>query len=149
MTSLVTPADVRVLVTGDLVDFENSEGMDLNNPRSSYGSAIGSIRRAMALAPDILIPGHGEPIVGGRKVARMLQQALDGGLKYPALIKAVLGEAPLRLKEILAAAFPGTPFSMEAMKMMLVLIVLLHLEKGGGVRRVQKKGRPAWVRGKK
>lgn len=141
--------DARVLVSGDLVDFENSEGMDLNNPRSSYESAIGSIERAIALKPDILIPGHGEPLIGRREVARMLKGALDGGLEYPALIKAALGEAPLRLKEILRAVFPGTPFSMEAMKMMLVLIVLLSMEKGGEVRRVQKKGRPAWVLGEK
>jgi glyoxylase-like metal-dependent hydrolase (beta-lactamase superfamily II) len=141
--------DVRVLVTGDLVDFENSAGMDLNNPRSSYESAIGSIKRAMALKPDIMIPGHGEPIVGGQRVHEMLQGALKGGIEYPAMIKAVLGRTPLRLKEILAAAFPGTPFSMEAMKMMLVLIVLFHLEKDGKVKRVVKKGRPAWVLGGK
>ncbi len=75
----------------------------------------------------------------------MLDKALAGGLEYPATINAVLGESPLRLKEILRAAFPDTPFSMEAMKMMLILIVLLHMEKGDQVRRVQKKGRPAWV----
>ena len=139
--------DVGVLVTGDLVDFENSQGMDLNNPRSSYESAVGSIKRAAAIKADILIPGHGDPLVGRQRVHEMLQEALSGGIEYPALIKKVLGETPLRLKEILRGAFPDTPFSTEAMRMMLVLIVLLHLEKGGGVKRVQEKGRPAWVLG--
>lgn len=141
--------DAGVLISGDLVDFENSSGMDLNNPRSSFEAAVDSIKRAMTIAPAILIPGHGEPLVGRREVRTMLKRALDGGLEYPASIKAALGEAPLRLKEILAATFPGTPFSTEAMKMMLVLIVLLYMEKRGEVRRVKKKGRPAWVLGGK
>ena len=141
--------DAGVLVTGDLVDFENSRGMDLNNPRSSYESAVGSIKRAIAIGADILIPGHGEPLNGRQRVHAMLQAALDGGLEYPALITSVIGQTPVRLKEILAAAFPGTPFSTEAMRMMLVLVVLLYLEKRGEVRRVKKSGRPAWVAGEK
>ncbi|MBN2223342.1 MAG: MBL fold metallo-hydrolase [Deltaproteobacteria bacterium] len=141
--------DAGVLASGDLVDFENSEGMDLNNPRSSYESAVGSIKRAISLNPDILIPGHGEPVVGRQRVREMLEGGLAGGLEYPALIKGVLGKTPLRLKEILRAVFPGTPFSTEAMRMMLVLIVILYMEKRGEVRRVVKKGRPAWVLGEK
>ncbi len=123
--------------------------MDLNNPRSSYESAVGSIKRAIAIRADILIPGHGEPLNGRQRVHDMLQAALDGGLEYPALITSVIGQTPIRLKEILAAAFPGTPFSTEAMRMMLVLVVLLYLEKRDEVRRVEKNGRPAWVAGEK
>jgi glyoxylase-like metal-dependent hydrolase (beta-lactamase superfamily II) len=139
--------DARVLVTGDLVDFENSQGMDLNNPRSSYESAEGSIQRAIEINPDILIPGHGQPLVGTTRVQEMLQAAHAGGLEYPALIGDVMTGKPLRLREILRAVFPDTPFSTEAMRMMLVLIVLLHMEKRGKVKRVKKKGRPAWVTG--
>jgi hypothetical protein len=29
-----------------LIDFENSQGMDLNNPRSDFGMALRSLRRA-------------------------------------------------------------------------------------------------------
>lgn len=139
--------DAGVLVSGDLIDFENSEGMDLNNPRSSFESSVGSIKRAIELKPDILIPRHGEPLVGGTRVQEMLQAALAGGLEYPALIGEVMTGKPLRLKEILRAVFPDTPFSTEAMRTMLVLIVLLHMEKEGEVTRVAKKGRPAWVLG--
>jgi glyoxylase-like metal-dependent hydrolase (beta-lactamase superfamily II) len=139
--------DVRVLVTGDLVDFETGEGMDINNPRSSYQSAAASIRRAIAIGPDILVPGHGEPLIGRQRVHKMMQGALNGGLAYPAMVKAAIGESPVRLKEILAAAFPGTPFSIEAMKMMLVLLILFYLEEQGEVTRVKKNGRPAWVLG--
>ncbi len=138
--------DAGVLVVGDLIDFENSQGMDLNNPRSNYTSAIKSLKRALSLKPEILIPGHGEPTVGNAKVKGVLTEALDGALKYPEMIKGTLSGGPLKLKEILAILFPDTPFSIEAMTMMLILTVLLDMEENNSVRRVEKSGRPAWER---
>jgi glyoxylase-like metal-dependent hydrolase (beta-lactamase superfamily II) len=138
--------DVGVLVTGDLIDFENSQGMDLNNPRSDFGMALGSLRRALELEPEILIPAHGEPTVGQRRVEQVLNAALAGGLEYPERIRAVLGSRPLRLGAITPAVFPEVPLSMRAMTMMLVLVVLLHMERSGQVRRTETSARPAWVR---
>jgi|GEM_PF-1252367 len=139
--------DAGVLVSGDLVDFDNSVGMDFNNPRSSFEAAAASIKRAVGIGADILIPGHGEPLVGPKNVQTMLQGAYDGGMQYPVLIQRALGETPLVLKEIFEAVFPNNPFSTEAMRMMLVLIVLLYMERSGEAARVEKKGRPAWVLG--
>jgi glyoxylase-like metal-dependent hydrolase (beta-lactamase superfamily II) len=141
--------DAGVLASGDLFDFENAEGMDLNNPRSSFDAAVDSLTRAAALGAGVLIPGHGEPVVGKDAVRETLRRALTAGLEFPVVIGNVLGERPLRLKEILRAAFPGTPFAMEAMKLMLVLVVLLSMEKTGRAVRVSRNGKPAWVAGKK
>jgi glyoxylase-like metal-dependent hydrolase (beta-lactamase superfamily II) len=138
--------DASVLVTGDLIDFENSQGMDLNNPRSDFGMALGSLRRALELKPEILIPAHGEPTVGRRRVEQVLTAALAGGIEYPEKIQAVLGARTLRLGAITPAVFPDVPLSMRAMTMMLVLVVLLHMERTGQVRRTEVEGRPAWVR---
>jgi glyoxylase-like metal-dependent hydrolase (beta-lactamase superfamily II) len=138
--------DVGVLVTGDLIDFENSQGMDLNNPRSDFAMALGSLRRALELEPEILIPAHGEPTVGRKRVEQALTDALSGGLAYPERIRAVLGSRALRLGAIMPAVFPDVSLSMRAMTMMLVLVVLLHMERTGQVRRTQISGRPAWVR---
>ncbi|MBN1571860.1 MAG: MBL fold metallo-hydrolase [Deltaproteobacteria bacterium] len=138
--------DAGLLVAGDLIDFENSQGMDLNNPRSSYASAVESLKSALSLEPEILIPGHGEPTVGRKKAREVLERALSGGLKYPEIIKNALAGGPLRLKEIMAAIFPDVPFSMEAMTLMLILTVLLDMEKGGMVNRLIKSGRSAWER---
>lgn len=139
-------SDASVLVTGDLIDFENSQGMDLNNPRSDFGMALGSLRRALELKPEILIPAHGEPTVGRHLVERVLTAALAGGIEYPDKIRAVLGARTLRLGAITPAVFPDVPLSMRAMTMMLVLVVLLHMERTGQVRRTEVAGRPAWVR---
>jgi glyoxylase-like metal-dependent hydrolase (beta-lactamase superfamily II) len=138
--------DAGVLVAGDLIDFENSQGMDLNNPRSDYAMALDSLRRALELEPEILIPAHGEPTVGRQRVEQVLKTALDGGLEYPERILAALGSQPLRLGAITPAVFPDVPLSMRAMTMMLVLVVLLHMERNEQVQRTALSGRPAWVR---
>jgi len=137
--------DASVLVTGDLIDFENSQGMDLNNPRSDFGMALDSLQRALELKPEILIPAHGEPVVGHDAVEQVLNAALAGGLKYPERIRIVLGSRTLRLGAITPAVFPDVPLSMRAMTMMLVLVVLLHMERIGQVQRTELSGRPAWV----
>jgi glyoxylase-like metal-dependent hydrolase (beta-lactamase superfamily II) len=139
-------ADAGVLVLGDLIDFANAHGMDLNNPQSDYASALVSLETAIGLQPEVIIPAHGEPTVGQAAVRDVLERALTGGRAYPEQIRRALGSAPLRLKAITHAVFPDIPFSMEAMTTMLVLVVLLYMEKSGGVERRAVDGRPAWVR---
>jgi glyoxylase-like metal-dependent hydrolase (beta-lactamase superfamily II) len=138
--------DVGALVAGDLIDFQNSQGLDLNNPRSDFGAALRSLRRAIDLEPEILVPAHGEPSVGRIRAGQVLRAALDGGLGYPERIRAALGSRPRRLDAIASAAFPDVPLSMRAMTRMLVLVVLLHLERSGKATRREASGRPAWVR---
>ena len=138
--------DVGALVTGDLFDFQNSQGMDLNNPSSNFGAALRSLQRAIDLEPEIVIPAHGEPTIGRRQVDEMLRRTLAEGLEYPERIHGVLGSTPLRLGAITPVVFPDVPFSMQSMTMMLVLVVLLHMEDTGQVQRVQASGKPAWVR---
>ena len=138
--------DAGALVTGDLIDFQNSQGMDLNNPRSDFGAALRSLRRAIDLEPEILIPAHGEPTVGRRRAGQVLRAALAGGLEYPERVCAVLGSRPLRLDAITSAVFPDVPLSMRTMTLMLVLVVLLHVERTGKIRRSEASGKPAWVR---
>jgi glyoxylase-like metal-dependent hydrolase (beta-lactamase superfamily II) len=138
--------DAGVLVCGDLIDFENSQGMDLNNPRSNYRSALESLKRALALEPEVIIPGHGEVVVGRKESRAMLERALSGGMEYPELVLDTVTAKPSRLKKITYAVFPDIPFSVEAMTMMLVLQVLFFLEEEKRVTRVRKAGRPAWVR---
>jgi len=138
--------DAGVLVSGDLIDFENAQGMDLNNPRSDYAAALRSLERAIQLEPEILIPAHGEPAVGRLRVRERLEGALDGGLQYPTRIREALSERPMRARAITRRVFPDLPFSAQAMTAMLVLTVLLHMEKAESVRRVTHARRPAWVR---
>jgi glyoxylase-like metal-dependent hydrolase (beta-lactamase superfamily II) len=138
--------DAGVLALGDLIDFENSKGMDLNNPRSDFGAAVQSLERVLALEPEVIIPGHGAPTVGRAEVRDLLERALEGGRGYPSRILASLGTRPLRLGEITSRVFPDVPFSMEAMTRMLVLVVLLHMERRGQTRRSSGAGAPRWIR---
>jgi len=138
--------DAGVLVLGDLIDFENSQGMDLNNPRSDFGAALRSLECALALEPEVIIPGHGAPTVGRAEARKVLKRALDGGRDYPSRIRAALGANPLRLKQIARRVFPDVSFSMEAMTRMLVLTVLLHMEREGQARCLRGSGFPLWVR---
>jgi glyoxylase-like metal-dependent hydrolase (beta-lactamase superfamily II) len=137
--------DAGVLVSGDLIDFENAQGMDLNNPRSDYAAALRSLERAIRLEPEILIPAHGEPVFGRSRARELLEGALDGGLQYPKRIRRALSEQPMGVRAITRRVFPDLPFSTEAMTAMLVLTVLFHMEKTESARRVTLSGRPAWV----
>jgi glyoxylase-like metal-dependent hydrolase (beta-lactamase superfamily II) len=138
--------DAGVLVLGDLIDFENSEGMDLNNPRSDFVAALESLERVLAMEPEVVIPGHGAPTVGRTEVRKVLERALDGGRGYPSRIRASLGARPLRLAQITRQVFPEVSFSMEAMTRMLVLVVLLHMEREGQTYRLGGAGSPRWIR---
>lgn len=139
--------DEGVLILGDLIDFENSQGMDINNPHSDYESALESLEKAISLEPNVIIPGHGEPIIGRKEVKTALEKALAGGIEYPELIKKAIGTNPIRLKELTYKVFPDIPFSMESLTMMLVLTVLLYMERQAMVKRTKDKAvRPAWVK---
>ncbi len=138
--------DAGVLVLGDLVDFESAQGMDLNNPHSDYGAAVRSLEKVIPLGPEIILPGHGEPMTDRTKARGFLEKALAGGREYPDRVGAVLGAEPIPLKEITRRVFPGIPFSLEAMTRMLVLNVLVYLEGRGEVRRVRTAGRIGWER---
>ncbi len=139
--------DEGVLVFGDLIDFENSQGMDINNPHSNYESALASVKKALEMEPEIIIPGHGEPTIGQAKVREQLEKAVESGLAYPELIRGALSSTPQRLKKLTYKIFPDTTFSMESMTMMLVLTVLLYMEKQETTHRTTDgSGKIAWMR---
>ncbi len=139
--------DDGVLVTGDLFDFENAHGMDLNNPLSDYHAGLRSLDKAIALEPEVVVPGHGPPTTGRSEARALLERAREAGRAYPRRIRETLGGEPLTLAELTDRLYPGTPFSMEAMTRMLVLSVLRSMEETGEARRTERSGRPAWVTG--
>ena len=139
--------DTGTLAFGDLIDFENAQGMDLNNSLSNYESALESVKKALRLEPEIIIPGHGEPTIGRKNVKTELERALSSGIEYPKQIKKALGANSLALKQLTFKVFPDTPSYMESLNMMLVLTVLVYMEKLGTVKKKpDQKGKLAWSR---
>jgi len=144
-TGYFLPAE-GVLVSGDLFDFENAHGMDINNPRSDYRAALASLEKALRLGPEIVVPGHGAPVRGVRPVRRILEKARAAGLRYPEQILTALGGKAVRLRELTYRAFPDTRAAMESMNKMLVLTVLACLEEEGRVvRERDRDGRAGWA----
>ena len=139
--------DTGTLALGDLIDFENAQGMDLNNSLSNYESALESVEKALRLEPEIIIPGHGEPTIGQNNVKIELEKALSSGIKYPKQIKKALGANSLALKQLTFKVFPDTPGYMESLNMMLVLTVLIYMEKQGTVKKMpNRQGKLVWSR---
>ncbi|MBF0118279.1 MAG: MBL fold metallo-hydrolase [Desulfobacterales bacterium] len=127
--------DSGILVTGDLFDFENAFGMDINNHFSNYEAALASLEKVRQIDPEIIIPGHGEPTTSKSASRSLIERALASGLLYPDIIKTALKGSPLPLAKLSQKAFPNIPLSMSSMTMMLVLSVLMHMESHGIVSR--------------
>jgi glyoxylase-like metal-dependent hydrolase (beta-lactamase superfamily II) len=139
--------DTGTLAYGDLIDFKHAQGLDMNCSLSDYASALKSIEKVICLEPEIIIPGHGEPIIGRTHAKAELDKALSTGLEYPKKIRRAMGTGPIGLKQLMYNAFPDTKTYMEPLNMMLVLTVLVHMEKQGAVRKVSmRKGKSAWSR---
>lgn len=77
-TALIWVPERRALFTGD--DFYDSFPM-LAPPRGSAPRPsleyVGALERALALEPELLLPGHGEPVVGADEVRRRLTAYRD------------------------------------------------------------------------
>ncbi len=138
--------DEGVLVLGDHIDFENAQGVDLNNPHSDYESAMESLSTIINFEPEIMIPGHGEVISGRKEVQHALDEVLSFDQELPELLYGSLSKGPLRLKELTYMTFKDITLSIEAMTMMLVLNVLLYMEKEGQVQRIERAGQLFWQR---
>lgn len=77
-TALIWVPERKALFVGD--DFYDSFPM-LAPPRGSSPRPaleyVGALEKALALGPELLLPGHGEPVVGGAEVRRRLTAYRD------------------------------------------------------------------------
>ena len=132
------------MILGDHIDFENAQGVDLNNPRSDFASAMESLAVIMDLEPEIIVPGHGEVLAGRARVQHALEEVRSFDQELPETLVALLSKRPRSLKELTYQTFEGITISIEGMTMMVVLNVLLYLEREGLVHRIGKPGRLLW-----
>jgi glyoxylase-like metal-dependent hydrolase (beta-lactamase superfamily II) len=132
----------RWLISADLVLPGVPAYIEFGTRPDAYGDYLTSIARATALAPELLLPGHGRPVPGPaallagadaglRRLAGTVLQALNDGPRTAYEIALVLGDGDPRLgprQRALAGASA----------------VLTHLETGGTVRSELADGVRQW-----
>lgn len=69
--------DESVLATGDLVIWAVPNGGNPQKVQRFVGEWATALRKMQALEPEILLPGHGFPIIGRERVARLLSETAD------------------------------------------------------------------------
>jgi glyoxylase-like metal-dependent hydrolase (beta-lactamase superfamily II) len=134
----------KVFVGGDLIDLETGEGADLNNPHSNYADGLASLEKVREMNIEFFLPAHGEPVPGKDKVESLLDRISENTHGYIKDVKGILSQGEGTLTEIFTKLMPGTPFTLKAMKMMQILIVLKHLQERGEVALRKKDGKQVW-----
>jgi len=133
----------KVFVGGDLIDLETGKGADLNNPHSNYADGLASLEAVNKLDIEYFLPAHGLPVRGKENVQKLFDRMIKNTHKYVSDVTGFLSKREGTLTDIFNKLFPGTPFTLKAMKMMQIWTVLKHLEEKGEVTR--KKGdRSVW-----
>ena len=69
--------EIQVFIAGDILDPRYGMKPLLSSPSSNFDELKQSIKRMLGLSIKILIPGHGNPIVGIETVEKGLHTALD------------------------------------------------------------------------
>ena len=91
-----------LLIAGDLISGLSTILIDPQH--GDMDAYLGSLARAAALRCKLLLPGHGPPLPGKR-----LEQLIEHRTERERRIVAALGERPLPLGPIAAAAYVDTP----------------------------------------
>lgn len=134
----------KAFVGGDLVDLETGTGADLNNPHSNYADGLASLEKAREMDIEFFLPAHGEPVLGRENVIALFDRLIENTHGYVKDVKGFLADREGTLTEICDTLMPGLPFTQKAMKLMLILTVLKHLQEKGEVSLQKKDGRLAW-----
>lgn len=141
-------AERRWLLSGDLVlptSFQYFEWGHLPDP---YATHLTSLRRALALDVDLLLPGHGRPLHHG--VRDRVRFALDAAVAEREQILGLVGDEPQTPYEISFRFAPAdADLDYRQASLSLVTALLDHLEAEGlvvsshdaqGTRRVRRAG---------
>ncbi len=123
--SLFRPAD-RVLVAGDAVLPRITPTLGVNRQRTDpVGDYAAALDRLLALAPSLVLPGHGRPPEDGAGRIRELRAAADGETDT---VAALLDTAGRTCWEVVDARYPGREMG-AATRMLALRETLAHLDR--------------------
>jgi glyoxylase-like metal-dependent hydrolase (beta-lactamase superfamily II) len=123
--SLFRPAD-RVLVAGDAVLPRITPTLGVNRQRADpVGDYAAALARLEALAPSLVLPGHGRPPEDGMARIRELRAAADGETDT---VAALLDDGGRTCWEVVDARYPGREMP-PATRMLALRETLAHLDR--------------------
>lgn len=72
----------KILIIGDLISGEPKEGppkksLILNSPRSELDAGLSSLNRIRKLDPEVLLMGHGRPVIGKKEIEAFLKEVSE------------------------------------------------------------------------
>ncbi|MFW9786062.1 MAG: MBL fold metallo-hydrolase [Candidatus Thorarchaeota archaeon] len=67
--------DESILIAGDLIDPRHKMKPNLTSPSSDFAGMTESLEKILQISPGLLLPGHGEPIVGKTEIQGAIQRA--------------------------------------------------------------------------
>jgi glyoxylase-like metal-dependent hydrolase (beta-lactamase superfamily II) len=131
--SLFRPAG-RVLVAGDAVLGRITPTLGVNRQRTDpVGDYVDALERIEALAPAVILPGHGDPIHGLERV-RELRRAAE---EETAAVEALLDPSPATTWETVDRRYPGREMG-AGTRMLALRETLAHLERLAAAGRVRR-----------
>jgi glyoxylase-like metal-dependent hydrolase (beta-lactamase superfamily II) len=134
--SLHRPAD-GVLIAGDAVLPRITPTLGVNRQRADpVGDYVAALARLEALAPTLVLPGHGEPLADGGVRIRELRAAAESETETVASL--VDGE-PATVWELVDRRWPGREMG-GATRMLALRETLAHLDRLAAAGRVAREG---------
>jgi glyoxylase-like metal-dependent hydrolase (beta-lactamase superfamily II) len=92
--------DESILIAGDLIDPRHKMKPILTAPSSDFIEMRTSLETVLQIAPDILLPGHGEPIIGEEEVQSAILKAQETMQAAHNKVIEVLESKPSTLPEL-------------------------------------------------
>ncbi|MFX1605542.1 MAG: MBL fold metallo-hydrolase [Promethearchaeota archaeon] len=129
--------DEGILIVGDLIDPRHKMKPILTSPSSDYKEMMKSFNTVLRIAPEVLLPGHGEPIMGQENVKTAILRALETMEAAHDRVLELLETEQLTLPQLSKRLVrmglgPGDVF-----RRMFIHSILRHLVKSGKVSRHQ------------
>lgn len=122
--SLFRPAG-RVLVAGDAVLPRITPTLGVNRQREDpVGDYVEALDRLAALEPAVILPGHGDPVRGGARIAELRAAAVA----ETGAVEALLGAGPATTWEVVDRRYPGREMG-AGTRMLALRETLAHLQR--------------------
>jgi glyoxylase-like metal-dependent hydrolase (beta-lactamase superfamily II) len=132
--SLHRPAD-GVVIAGDAVLPRITPTLGVNRQRPDpVGDYLDALARLEALAPRLILPGHGEPVAGDGARIRELRAAAEGETET---VAALVDARPATVWALVDRRYPG-PEMGAATRMLALRETLAHLDRLSAAERVAR-----------